>query len=67
MIIWRMPNFGPQVVLHDVSVNEIVNIDSTHKYAGAAQQSRLKNKIVRQESRSPKPKTTGPSVPAENL
>ena len=27
----------------------------------------LKNKIARQVSRSPRPKTTGPSVPAENL
>lgn len=28
---------------------------------------RLKNKITRQESRRPRPKTTGPSVPVENL
>lgn len=27
----------------------------------------LKNRITRQESRSPSPKTVGPSVPAENL
>lgn len=27
----------------------------------------LKNKITRQESRSPSSKTAGPSVPAENL
>jgi len=28
---------------------------------------RLKNRITRHESRSPSPKTAGPSVPAENL
>lgn len=28
---------------------------------------RLKNKITRQESRRPRPKTIGPSVPVENL
>jgi hypothetical protein len=31
------------------------------------QQNRLKNRITRQESRRPSPKTTGPAVPDENL
>ena len=38
-----------------------------HKYEGKAAQMMLKNKMTRHESRSPSPKTTGPSVPAENL
>ena len=31
------------------------------------QHKRLKNRIVRQESRRPRPKTTGPAVPVEIL
>jgi hypothetical protein len=38
-----------------------------YKYEGSAAQMILKNRITRHESRSPSPKTAGPSVPAENL
>jgi len=44
-----------------------VELKISHKYAGKAQQTKLKNRMVRQVSRRPRLKTTGPSVPAENL
>ncbi len=40
---------------------------STHRYAGATAQSRLKNRITRHESRRPSPKVTGPNDPDANL
>ena len=42
-------------------------LEGTYKYAGGAQHKTLKKKITRQESRKLSPKTTGPTVPAENL
>ena len=39
----------------------------SYKYAGKAQHSKLKNKMVRHESRNPRLKTAGPRVPEENL
>ena len=41
--------------------------NGTYRYAGTALHSKLKNKITRHESLKLNPKTTGPSVPAENL
>lgn len=43
------------------------SVRQTHKYAGRALHNKLKKRITRHESRSPKPKITGPRVPAENL
>ena len=41
--------------------------EGVYKYEGSAAQMILKNRITKQESRSPSPNTAGPSVPVENL
>lgn len=41
--------------------------DRAHRYAGKAQQRRLKNKITNDESRRLSPYIAGPNVPWENL
>jgi hypothetical protein len=40
---------------------------STHKYDGGIAESRVKNVMMRHESRRPNPKAAGPKVPVENL
>lgn len=39
----------------------------THKYAGKMAKNMLKNRMTKHESWRPRPKATGPNVPAENL
>ncbi len=39
----------------------------THKYAGSALHSRLKKRMTKHDSLSPRPNITGPRVPAEKL
>lgn len=43
------------------------SVGATHKYAGGSVVRMLKKRMTRHESRSPRPYTTGPSVPVENL
>ena len=72
MTICRIPNFGPHVPL-DKPTLTISALRAhrcqkvTHIYAGKAQHSMLKNIIDKEASRSPRPKTVGPRVPAEKL
>lgn len=68
-IICRIPNFEPQVALLHPNIVDIQAsaINNTYKYAGRMAHMRLNPTMTRQESRTPRPKLTGPMVPIENL
>lgn len=65
-IICLSPSLGPHVVLDSLNTKwRVARGRRAHRYAGGNVHSRLKNKMTKQESRTPSPKTIGPRDPAE--